>query len=325
MSSGALTSVVVVTGLSGAGKSTAVAALEDLGYFCVDSLPTPVVPSTLEAFAAAGIRRVAFGIDVRVRRFLEDATSTLENVAVPGERELMVLFLDASDEALLRRFSSTRRPHPLSTRQSIPPKPTNSEAGSEQGALAVLDGIRIERELLTALRARASLVLDTTRMSVHDLRREVIAHFGPSAGGAPRLRVRLLSFGFKFGPPVDADMVLDVRFLENPYFVPELSKLPGTEPAVRQFVLESAGTQEFLDLSGKLLEFCLPRFEREGKSYLTVGIGCTGGRHRSVVTAEQLAQRLRKPTGLPIDVVHRDVDRVNIVGKGGDPDGGNAT
>ncbi len=325
MTSGALTSVVVVTGLSGAGKSTAVNALEDLGYFCVDSLPTPVVPSTLEAFAAAGIRRVAFGVDVRVRRFLEDATKIFQSVAVPGERELTVLFLDASDEALLRRFSSTRRPHPLSTRQSVPPKATNSEAGSEQGALAVLDGIRIERELLTALRARASIVLDTTRMSVHDLRREVIAHFGPSAGGAPRLRVRLLSFGFKFGPPVDADMVLDVRFLDNPYFVPELSKLPGTNPSVRDFVLGSAGTAEFLELSAKLLEFCLPRFEREGKSYLTVGIGCTGGRHRSVVTAEQLAERLRKPTGLPIDVVHRDVDRVNITGKGGDPDGGNAT
>lgn len=316
MSPGSPTSVVVVTGLSGAGKSTAVNALEDLGYFCVDSLPTPVVPATLEAFAAAGIRRVAFGIDVRVRRFLEDATRIFQAVSLPGERELTVLFLDASDEALLRRFSSTRRPHPLST---------TSEAGSEQGALALLDGIRIERELLTALRARASIVLDTTRMSVHDLRREVTAHFGPSAGGAPRLRVRLLSFGFKFGPPVDADMVLDVRFLDNPYFVPELSKLPGTNQAVRDFVLGSAGTHEFLELSGRLLEFCLPRFEREGKSYLTVGVGCTGGRHRSVVTAEQLGERLRKPTGLPIDVVHRDVDRVNIIGKGGDPDGGHAT
>src|SRR4051812_43466486 len=311
-----LTSVVVVTGLSGAGKSTAVNALEDLGYFCVDSLPTPVLPSTLAAFAAAGVRRVAFGIDVRVRRFLDDATAVLQQLSIPGERELSVLFLDASDEALLRRFSSTRRPHPLTT---------SSEAGSEQGALAVLDGIRIERELLTSLRARASIVLDTTRMSVHDLRREVIAHFGPTAGGAPQLKVRLLSFGFKFGPPVDADMVLDVRFLDNPYFVAQLSKLPGTNPAVRDFVLSSDGTGEFLDLSSKLLEFCLPRFEREGKSYLTVAVGCTGGRHRSVVLSEQLAERLRKRIGLPIDVIHRDVDRVTISGKGGDPDGGHST
>jgi UPF0042 nucleotide-binding protein len=309
------TSVVVVTGLSGAGKSTAVAALEDLGYFCVDSLPTPVVPSTLEAFAAAGIRRIAFGIDVRVRRFLDAAAGIFHGLAIPGERELTVLFLDASDEALLRRFSSTRRPHPLAT---------SHEAGSEQGALAVLDGIRIERELLTALRARASIVLDTTRMSVHDLRREVIAHFGPSAGGAPRLRVRLLSFGFKFGPPVDADMVLDVRFLDNPYFVPELTKLPGTTAAVRDYVLGSDGAAEFCERASKLLEFCLPRFEREGKSYLTVGVGCTGGRHRSVVMSAHLAERLREQTGLPVEVVHRDVDRVNIAGKGGDPDGGHA-
>jgi RNase adapter protein RapZ len=311
-----LTSVVVVTGLSGAGKSTAVNALEDLGYFCVDSLPTAVVQSTLEAFAAAGVRRIAFGIDVRVRRFLDGASELLSQLSRPGERELTVLFLDASDEALLRRFSSTRRPHPLTT---------TSEAGSEQGALAVLDGIRIERELLTALRASASIVLDTTRMSVHDLRREVIAHFGPSAGGAPRLRVRLLSFGFKFGPPVDADLVLDVRFLDNPYFVPQLSKLPGTSAAVREYVLGSEGTREFLERAGGLLEFCLPRFEREGKSYLTVGIGCTGGRHRSVVVAEQLAERLRMQTELPIDVLHRDVDRVNIIGTGGDPDGRHLT
>ena len=311
-----ITQVVVVTGLSGAGKSTAVNALEDLGYFCVDSLPTPVLPETLSAFASAGVRRVAFGIDVRVRLFFDDTAAVLEQLSIPGQRELTVLFLDAADEALLRRFSSTRRPHPLST---------TSEAGSEQGALAVLDGIRIERELLTALRARASVVLDTTRMSVHDLRREVLTHFGPSAGGAPRLKVRILSFGFKFGPPVDADMVLDVRFLDNPYFVPHLSKLPGTTPEVRKYVLESDGTGEFLEQSGKLLEFCLPRFAREGKSYLTVGIGCTGGRHRSVVVTEELARRLRQKTSLPIDVIHRDVDRVTITGKGGDPDGGHST
>jgi RNase adapter protein RapZ len=311
-----LTSVVVVTGLSGAGKSTAVNALEDLGYFCVDSLPTPVLPATLAAFAAVGVRRVAFGIDVRVRRFLDDAAAVLEQLSSPGERELSVLFLDAADEALLRRFSSTRRPHPLAT---------TAEAGSEQGALAVLDGIRIERALLTALRARASIVLDTTRMSVHDLRREILAHFGPSAGGAPRLKVRLLSFGFKFGPPVDADMVLDVRFLDNPYFVPQLKKLSGLMPAVADFVLESDGAAEFLEKSGSLLQFCLPRFEREGKSYLTIGVGCTGGRHRSVVIAQRLAERLRKQTGLPIDVLHRDVERVNISGQGGDPDGGHST
>jgi RNase adapter protein RapZ len=310
-----VTSVVVVTGLSGAGKSTAVNALEDLGYFCVDSVPTPVLPATLASFAGAGVRRVAFGIDVRVRRFLDDAATVLDQLSSP-DRELSVLFLDAADEALLRRFSSTRRPHPLST---------TAEPGSEQSALAVLDGIRMERTLLTGLRARASIVLDTTRMSVHDLRREVIAHFGPRSGGAPRLRVRLLSFGFKFGPPVDADMMLDVRFLDNPYFVPELSKLPGTSPEVREYVRQSEGAAEFVTRASSLLGFCFPRFEREGKSYLTIGVGCTGGRHRSVVLAEQLAERLGTQTDLRIQVVHRDVERVNIKGQGGDPDGGHST
>jgi UPF0042 nucleotide-binding protein len=135
----------------------------------------------------------------------------------------------------------------------------------------------------------------------------------------------MLSFGFKFGPPVDADMVFDVRFLDNPFFVPQLSKLPGTTPAVRDFVLQSEGASEFVERSASLLEFCLPRFEREGKSYLTIGVGCTGGRHRSVVLAAQLAERLKKQTGLRIDVVHRDVERVNIAGQGGDPDGGHST
>ena len=310
--------MVVVTGLSGAGKSTAVNALEDLGYFCVDSLPTPVLPSTLAAFAAAGVHRVAFGIDVRVRRFLDDAAAVLQQLESPGERELTVLFLDASDEALLRRFSSTRRPAPADA--------PASEAGSEQGALAVLDGIRIERELLTALRARASIVLDTTRMSVHDLRREVLAHFGPSAGGAPRLKVRLAVVRLQVRPARrrrhGAGRALSWTIRTS---CPRCPSCRARTPAVRDYVLGSDGTTEFLELSGKLLEFCLPRFEREGKSYLTVGIGCTGGRHRSVVIAEQLAERLRKQTGLPIDVIHRDVDRVTIAGKGGDPDGGNST
>ena len=217
MTDSARTLVVVVTGVSGAGKSTAVHALEDLGYFCVDNLPTPVMKSTLEAFAAVGVRRIALGIDVRVRGFLDEAAAALELLSVPGERELSVLFLDASDEALLRRFSSTRRPHPLST---------TLEPGSEQAATAVLDGIRIERERLTPLRARATMVLDTTRLSVHELRRHVTAQFGPGAGRAPRLHTRLVSFGFKFGTPVDADLLFDVRFLDNPHFVPELRDLP---------------------------------------------------------------------------------------------------
>ncbi|HWZ89792.1 MAG TPA: RNase adapter RapZ [Polyangiaceae bacterium] len=309
--SDARTLVVVVTGVSGAGKSTAVRALEDLGFFCVDNLPTPVMKSTLEAFAAVGVKRIALGIDVRVRGFLDDAAAALESLTVPGERELSVVFLDASDEALLRRFSSTRRPHPLST---------TLEPGSEQAANAVLDGIRIERELLTPLRARATVVLDTTRLSVHELRRQVTTHFGPGAGLGPRMHTRFVSFGFKFGTPVDADLVFDVRFLDNPHFVPGLRDLPGTSEAVKNFVLAQADSRGFLERVASLLEYCLPRFEREGKSYLTVAIGCTGGRHRSVVITDELGAQLGKRVGVIIDIVHRDVDRVRMTGSGGDPD-----
>ena len=311
MTEPARTLVVVVTGVSGAGKSTAVHALEDLGFFCVDNLPTPVMKSTLEAFAAAGVRRIALGIDVRVRGFLDEAAVALESLSVAGERELSVVFLDASDEALLRRFSSTRRPHPLST---------TLEPGSEQGAMAVLDGIRIERERLTPLRGRATLVLDTTRLSVHELRRVVLSHFGPGAGGAPRLHTRFVSFGFKFGTPVDADLLFDVRFLDNPHFVPELRDLPGSAEAVKKFVLAQPDSQGFLERVASLLEFCLPRFEREGKSYLTVAVGCTGGRHRSVVLTDELGALVSKRIGVAIDVVHRDVDRVRMSGPGADPD-----
>jgi UPF0042 nucleotide-binding protein len=303
--------VVVVTGVSGAGKSTAVHALEDVGFFCVDNLPTPVLKSTLDAFATVGVRRIAIGIDVRVRGFLDEAAAAIESLAASGERELSVLFLDASDETLLRRFSSTRRPHPLST---------TLELGSEQAATAVLDGIRIERELLMPLRARATRVLDTTRLSVHELRREVSSHFGPGADLAPRMRTRFVSFGFKFGTPVDADLLFDVRFLDNPHFVPELRDLPGTTDTIKQFVLSQPDSVGFLERVVSLLEFCLPRFEREGKSYLTVAIGCTGGRHRSVVVTDELGARLSKRLGLSIDVVHRDIDRVRMSGPGADPD-----
>jgi UPF0042 nucleotide-binding protein len=305
------TQVVVVTGVSGAGKSTAVNALEDLGYFCVDNLPTPVLKETLQAFAEAGVRRIALGIDVRVRGFLGDAPDLLERLSSARERDIMVLYLDASDEALLRRFSSTRRPHPLST---------TLEPGSEQAGLAVLDGVRIERELLAPLRAQASVVLDTTRLSVHELRRAVVGHFGPRSGRLPRLSVRVISFGFKFGNPVDADLMFDVRFIKNPYFEPALSHLPGSSPAIQDYVFAEPEAEQYVSQVQSLLEFCLPRFEREGRSYVTIGIGCTGGRHRSVVIADRLAKMLNEKSDLSIDVVHRDVDRVTNFGPAGDPD-----
>ncbi|MCA9594873.1 MAG: RNase adapter RapZ [Myxococcales bacterium] len=296
------TSLLVVTGLSGAGKSTALHALEDLGFFCVDNLPPPVVTGTLESLEQAGARRIALGIDVRVRSFL-DAIGGVIDALHDRAVDIGVLFLDASDESLLRRFSSTRRPHPLST---------VTEPGGAQAANAVLDGVRIEREKLAPLRARATRVVDTTRLSVHDLRRTILEAFGPGVGGVPRVRTRMVSFGFKYGAPVDADLLLDVRFLKNPHFVDALRPLSGLDAPVREFVLGDEDTRELMQRAVSLLEFCLPRFEREGKSYVTVGVGCTGGRHRSVVLAEHLAAELRAHLGLPIDVVHRDVERVNL-------------
>jgi UPF0042 nucleotide-binding protein len=301
--------LVVVTGVSGAGKSTAVNALEDLGFFCVDNLPTPVVKETLGALTKAGVRRIALGIDVRVRGFLDEVTGMLESLASPGSPKLEVVFLDALDEALLRRFSSTRRPHPLS-----------AVSGGDGGAQAVLEGIRTERELLSALRERATLVVDTTLLSVHDLRKTILRAFGPGGGKMPRIRSRVVSFGYKFGAPVDADLVLDVRFLKNPYFVPELSARPGTDPQVERYVMGSPDVERYLELVSSLLTFCLPRFEEEGRSYLTVAVGCTGGRHRSVVVAERIAAILRSELGLEIEVAHRDVGRVNMSGPEADPD-----
>lgn len=290
------TLVVIVTGLSGAGRSTALHALEDLGFFCIDSLPTALAPEAVKLCERGGMRRIALGIDVRVRAFLGRVGPLLRDLAADGERKVDVLFVDASDEALLRRFSETRRPHALSS-------------GVADGAFAVLDGVRLERERLAPIRAAATLIIDTTDLSVHDLRRSVIAHFGPSSAAEGGMRVRIVSFGFKYGTPVDADFVFDVRFVENPYFVPALKQLPGTRAEVRDFVLSRADTPPLLEKLTDLAQFVLPRCEREGKSYLTIAIGCTGGRHRSVVIAEELASRL----GGRVRVFHRDVHKTDLL------------
>jgi UPF0042 nucleotide-binding protein len=290
--------VVVVTGLSGAGRSTALRALEDLGFFCVDNLPTLLVEQTVASCERGGMRRLALGIDVRVRSFLQGAGQALQLLAASG-RTLHIIFLDASDEALLRRYSSTRRPHPLSTVE--PPGPVG----------AVLEGIQIERERLAPLRAIASRVLDTTRLSVHELRRRIVGEFGPGAGRGERMRTRILSFGFKYGVPVDADLTLDVRFIENPYFVEDLRPLSGLDTPVSRFVLGKPDTQGFLERAMALLEFLLPRYEAEGKSYLTVAVGCTGGRHRSVAIAERIAEELRRCLEVQVSVSHRDIGEVD--------------
>ncbi|MFO0667130.1 MAG: RNase adapter RapZ [Polyangiaceae bacterium] len=282
--------IVVVTGLSGAGKSTVLRTLEDLGYFCIDNLPTVLAPEAARICNAGGITRLALGIDVRVRTFLDKAGPILDALLAEG-REVEVVFCDANDETILRRFSETRRPHALAS------------TGDDASALAVLDGVRIERERLASIRARATRVIDTTNLSVHDLRRVVLSHFGPAAEAGSRMRVRIVSFGFKYGAPVDADLVFDVRFIENPYFVPALKALPGTDERVRDFVMGRPETGEFIEKTLDLLRFVIPRYEREGKSYLTIAIGCTGGRHRSVAISERLAVELHAAAA------HRDIGR----------------
>lgn len=292
--------LVFVTGLSGAGRSTAVAALEDLGFFCIDNLPGPVVEATLETLAGHGVTRTALGIDVRVGAFFDQAADVIDSLKSAGKLEIEVLFLDASDESLLRRFASTRRPHPLSTRGT-------AARGAE--APAVLDGIRFERDRLARLRDRATTVVDTTTLTVHELRHRIVELYGPGVGGRPRMRIRAVSFGFKYGAPIDADLVFDARFLKNPYFVEDLRPQTGQEASVRRFVLENEDGTAYLELVEEFLTFCIPRFEREGRSYLTVAVGCTGGQHRSVAIVEAIAEHLRSKMSITIDVLHRDAER----------------
>lgn len=285
--------VVVVTGLSGAGRSTALRALEDLGFYCVDNLPPSLAPGAVDVCESGGVTRIGLGIDVRVGSFLDGAGAALKELR--GRREVFVLFLDASDETLIRRFSETRRPHPIIARS--------------QGEMSMLDGLILERKRLAPLRAQATIELDTSRLSVHELRRLVIERVGLEERATPQMATRVVSFGYKYGVPLDADLLFDVRFLDNPYFVPELRPLSGNDPPVRDYVLRNPDAIAFIERVQQLLEFSIPRYAREGKSYLTIGIGCTGGRHRSVALATLLGERLRRVTGLPIAVIHRDLGR----------------
>lgn len=279
--------VVVVTGMSGAGRSTALHVLEDLGFFCVDNLPPSLAPKLLDVLDDdPQIERVGLGMDVRTRAFLEGAGSAFEQLAAVGH-DVRVLFLDCADDVLIRRFSETRRPHAL---------------GADQDLSAA---IRAERERLATLRVRAEWVIDTTRMSVHDLRRALVERLG--GGASTSMSVRIVSFGFKYGLPIDADLVFDLRYLPNPHFVPELKPLTGLDPAVSDFVLRADATKDLLAKLVPLLSSTIPHYEKEGKSYLTIAVGCTGGKHRSVAVAEQLAKDLRGIAD--ITVSHRDATR----------------
>jgi len=294
-----VTNVVVVTGLSGAGKSTALAALEDLGFHSVENVPPSVILAAIEACENAGVHEIALGFGGRVSRFLEGAADAIAGIGKHGERKVSVLFLDASDEAVLRRFSETRRPHPLHDEAK--------RRGSSEDLAQVAGGIALERESLAPLRAMATVVVDTSSLRVHDLRKRVIALVHSDATPSVRMRTRILSFGFKHGLPSDADLVLDVRFLDNPFFVPELRERTGEEKAVSDYVLAAEDARQFVDKAVDLLAFLVPRYEREGKSYLTIAIGCTGGQHRSVALAVEIERRLREGGGRGLTVVHRDV------------------
>ncbi|MEM1033535.1 MAG: RNase adapter RapZ [Myxococcota bacterium] len=297
--------LVVVTGLSGAGKTTALNALEDAGCYCIDNLPPPLIAATVDACRDTGIERVALGIDVRVGAFLDAIQPAIEAQAGrPGG--LYVLYLDAADEAVVRRFHETRRPHPVLADAA----PGSGVQGDEENVVpsSVSEGVRLERARLAGIRTAASEVVDTTHLTVHQLRRMVLERFSGD-GEASRLQVRLLSFGFKHGVPLDANLVFDVRFLDNPYFVPGLREATGNDEAVRDHVLASDGAEAWLGHVEALLKFSLPRYEAEGKTYLTVAIGCTGGRHRSVALSVELARRLSTFTGQRIGILHRDVTR----------------
>lgn len=281
--------VVVVSGLSGAGRSTAAKCLEDLGYYVVDNLPPTLIAAMVDlgSHTSGEVTRIAVVVDVRSRAFSADLRSVIGELDERGYRP-RVLFLEATDDVLVRRFENNRRAHPL-------------QAGGR-----LVDGIAAERELLADLHAVADLVVDTSRLSVHDLRRQLEVEFGGDA--LPALRATVLSFGFKYGLPLDADLVADVRFLPNPHWIPELRPHTGQDEDVRDYVMSQEGAGRFLDVYTELLRLVGAGYQREGKRYLTLAIGCTGGKHRSVAMAEEIAKRLAGD-GVQTMVAHRDIGR----------------
>jgi UPF0042 nucleotide-binding protein len=281
---------VVLTGLSGSGKSQAIRALEDLGYFCVDNLPVALLPMLAQLTLRAGseISRAAVVVDVREGTMLTEFPKTYKRLKGMRNLNPVLIFLEAAEPTLVRRFSETRRPHPLSPDRSA------------------IEGIREEKRAMRPIRKMADHVVDTSEMTVHELRH---AFTGVASGRDPggQLVVTILSFGFKHGIPVDSDLLFDVRFLPNPHFVPALRPHTGRDPQVVKYLDRSEATHEFLEHTQNLLKFLVPQYVREGKTYLTIGIGCTGGRHRSVAIAEALKKGLSGITGVRLRVKHRDI------------------
>ncbi len=280
--------VILVTGMSGAGRSTATRALEDMGWFVVDNLPPTLMINVVDyVLQRTGSHKVALVADVRGGQLFDELRESLSIIKSAGH-DLRVLFLEAGDEALVRRYESSRRPHPLQRDDSL------------------LGAVQRERELLRDLRADADIVIDTSNLNVHELRRSIENAFGDDEHYA--LRVTIMSFGFKYGIPVDADLVADMRFLPNPYWDPELTELTGLDAPVNDYVVGFPTAQEFLTKYADLLDMVEDGYLREGKRFLTIAMGCTGGKHRSVAMAENLSARLVK-SGVEVRVVHRDLGR----------------
>ena len=286
--------VTVITGLSGAGRSEAAKALEDLGWFVVDNLPPALIETMLKLALAPGneLSQIALVIDARGGTFFDEAAEALENVR-RNVSNYRLVFLEASDDSLVRRFDASRRRHPLATDDHVQ------------------IGIQRERDVMSTFREGADLILDTSGMSVRELRAKIAAYFegGTTSEG---LVTTVISFGYKFGLPLDADVVLDVRFLPNPHWVESLRELTGLETPVHDYVMEQEATADFLDRSRDLFGVLLPGYQNEGRHYLTVAVGCTGGRHRSVVLAEKIAQQIQEK-GFRARVIHRDVQRAPVM------------
>jgi UPF0042 nucleotide-binding protein len=282
--------ICVITGLSGSGKSTAVRALEDEGFFCLDNLPLTLLQVFIELAGKSSqrIKNVAIVIDIRAKDFFKGQENIFKELSEAGHK-VEILFLDSSDDVLVRRFSETRRRHPA------------LEGGS------VLDGIRFEREQLAVLRQISTSVIDTSELNVHQLK-ELIVSIALGTGKSKAFNIHIQSFGFKYGVPLESDLIMDVRFLPNPHFVPELKQLTGLDNSVREFITQQDDTSEFMDRFLSLLDFLIPRYQKEGKSYLTISVGCTGGRHRSVFIVDILGKFLTSRELSP-KVTHRDMEK----------------
>lgn len=283
--------VIIVSGLSGAGKTVALRALEDSGYFCIDNLPVTLIEPFLSTIKTGkNINRIGIGIDIREHVFLSGAYRII--ASLKSQYNIRILFLEAEKEVMLRRFKETRRPHPM--------VPISGEMNLEKA-------VEEERRLLESIRDAADTILDTSNFTPHQLRHRIASTYSRvESSGA--MNVTMISFGFKFGAPQDMDLLFDVRFLPNPYFIAELKPLKGTDAAVADFVLKREETKEFFVRVTGLLDFLLPHYIKEGRSYLTIGIGCTGGRHRSPAIVEYLAKSIDSKFNMAVKIIHRDID-----------------